>query len=198
MSENTQSLSADLAELISWDDDRGFGFARLPGGSERIFVHIRALKTRSKRPEVGDRLSLTIVDGKGGRPAAKDVLILGPPTQKGSALSLHLVTAVILMLLLQMGLMRLEMPLWLASIYVLLGGLSLFAYSWDKQAAIFGTWRIRERDLIILDALGGVIGGLLAQHMLRHKRNKSSFQWRTAIIVTLHATLLCLVAIGIF
>lgn len=197
MSKSINTLRHDRAELVTWDDARGFGFARLPGGTERVFVHVRSFAADMRRPRVGDHLELDVVPGKGGKPAAQNVRIIEADAVASSPLSLHLATAAMLVILLQIALMRGEMPLWGASTYVLMGGLSLFAYSWDKQAAVAGTWRVRERDLLVIDLLGGIIGGLIGQHMLRHKRNKTSFQSRTLLAVVLHAGLLGLVGSGL-
>ncbi|MCB1517696.1 MAG: cold shock and DUF1294 domain-containing protein [Hyphomicrobiaceae bacterium] len=186
------------AELLSWNEQRGFGFARLPGGTERIFVHAKSFLPDMPRPQPGDRLDLEVVPGKGGKPAARDVRILLPDELPSSPLSLHLATAAILTLLLQIDIMLDRMPGLLASLYVLMGGLSLFAYSWDKQAAVLGAWRVRERDLQIIDFMGGIIGGLVAQHMMRHKRYKNSFQNGTLVAVVFHAALLGAIGLGLF
>ena len=44
-------------ELEEWNDARGFGFARVPGSDERIFVHIKAFEDRSLRPTLGERFT---------------------------------------------------------------------------------------------------------------------------------------------
>ncbi len=48
-------------------------------------------------------------------------------------------------------------------------------YWWDKRAAGTGDWRVRETTLLALAFLGGGIGALLAQRLLRHKTRKSPF-----------------------
>lgn len=200
MNRNTNTIQLGdgrhQAQLLTWNDQRGFGFARLPGGTERIFVHAKSFMPDMPRPKVGDQLDLELIKGKGGKPAAKSVRILVSSGDAISAISLHIATAAMLTILLQLGLLLERVPMVLASLYVLMGGLSLLAYSWDKQAAILGAWRVRERDLFVLDILGGVIGGLIAQHMLRHKRNKNSFQRGTLWAVLFHATLLGLLGAG--
>jgi len=186
------------AQLVDWNDARGFGFARLPGGTERVFVHIKALEPAMPRPRAGDQLELELVEGKNGKPAARHVAILSRETGRGRPLSLHLATAAILLLILQLGLMMSNTPLWLAGSYVFMGAMSMVAYSWDKRAAQLGVWRVSEGRLIAIDALGGVIGGLIAQHMFKHKRHKGSYQTATLWVVAGHAALLAAFGAGLF
>ena len=185
-----RKMSRIQAQLVDWDDRRGFGFARLPGGTQRVFVHIKALNPHMPRPQSGDQLELELVKGRNGRPAANAVDILGSQTGLSSPLSLHLATSAILLILLQINLMLGTIPMWLTSFYVAFAALALVAYSWDKKAARIGAWRISEFKLHLIDFFGGIIGGLLAQHLYRHKLNKPPFQKVTLRIVVMHAALL--------
>ncbi|NEO14852.1 MULTISPECIES: cold shock domain-containing protein [Moorena] len=54
-------------KLITWKDDRGFGFIKPNDGGKDVFLHISALKGASRRPKVGDRIlyeQVTELDGK--------------------------------------------------------------------------------------------------------------------------------------
>lgn len=190
-------MSRIQAQLVDWDDRRGFGFARLPGGTQRVFVHIKSLNPHMPRPQNGDQLELNIVKGRNGRPAAEAVDILGQQTGLSSPLSLHLATAAMLLILIQINLMLQNIPMWLTSFYVAFGALAVIAYSWDKKAARIGAWRISETKLHTIDALGGIIAGLLSQHLYSHKLNKRSFQKTTLVIVVLHAALLGALGAGL-
>jgi uncharacterized membrane protein YsdA (DUF1294 family) len=67
-------------------------------------------------------------------------------------------------------------PLAIAA-YVLAINLATFAAFWlDKRAAIGRRWRTPERTLLTLAALGGWVGALAGQHMLRHKTRKEPFR----------------------
>jgi uncharacterized membrane protein YsdA (DUF1294 family) len=61
--------------------------------------------------------------------------------------------------------------------YALAVNAAAFGAFWlDKRAAIRGDWRTPERTLLALAALGGWVGALAGQHMLRHKTRKEPFR----------------------
>lgn len=54
-------------KLVSWKDDRGFGFIQPDDGSQTVFLHISAIQGAGRRPTVGDRIhyeSVVQADGK--------------------------------------------------------------------------------------------------------------------------------------
>jgi uncharacterized membrane protein YsdA (DUF1294 family) len=57
--------------------------------------------------------------------------------------------------------------------------------------------RARAR-LHLLDLTFGIIGGLLAQHVLRHKTYKPGFVMITALITALHVLTLGLIMFGVY
>ncbi len=60
-----------------------------------------------------------------------------------------------------------------------LGGINLttfIAYGVDKRAAKKKAWRVPEKDLHLLEFLGGWIGAWIAQKIFRHKTSKKSYQ----------------------
>jgi uncharacterized membrane protein YsdA (DUF1294 family) len=69
--------------------------------------------------------------------------------------------------------MELSTPLALFILYLLLNVIAFCVYWWDKQAAIDSTWRISERTLLGIAFIGGSLGSVTAQQMLRtrHARN---------------------------
>lgn len=184
------------ATMVEWMDDKGYGFARLPGGTERIFVHAKDVVENSQRPQKGDELELEVISGRNGRPAAKNVKLLGAG-EKSSVLPMHVVTAAVLFIVVQLLVILGRAPIGLLAIYLGMAGLSVYLYNRDKQAALFGWWRISERQLLTVDLMGGIIGGLLAQHRYRHKTSKQSYQLRIFAIVALHATFLTALGVGL-
>ncbi len=184
------------ADVVEWFDDKGYGFARQRGGAERIFVHAKSLDKGISRLKKGQHLELEVISGRNGKPAAQNVKILDAK-QLAQKLPLHLATAAILLIMVQLAIVLGNVSVTLLAIYAIMGLLSLYLYRHDKQAALFGWWRIREWQLLGVDLLGGIVGGLLAQHRYRHKMSKPSFQARTFLIVAFHAFLLGLIGAGI-
>jgi uncharacterized membrane protein YsdA (DUF1294 family) len=77
--------------------------------------------------------------------------------------------------------MELSIPLALFLLYLV-----FCVYWWDKQAAIDGTWRISERTLLGIAFVGGSLGAVTAQQMLRHKTRKEPFRTLLMIILALY------------
>ena len=50
------------------------------------------------------------------------------------------------------------------------------AYALDKYKAVHHAWRIPERTLILLAAIGGSVGALAAMYMVRHKTKHNKFR----------------------
>ena len=66
--------------------------------------------------------------------------------------------------------------LFLAIHFILINIFTFLAYWKDKKAAVNGEWRIPEKDLHMLELLGGWSGALLGQKLLHHKNRKRSYQ----------------------
>jgi uncharacterized membrane protein YsdA (DUF1294 family) len=60
----------------------------------------------------------------------------------------------------------------------------------DKQRARQGDRRISEADLLMLAAIGGSPGALLARQLFRHKTRKQPFATQLLVIVFVQAGLL--------
>ena len=64
-------------ELVRWNDERGFGFIKLPSSEEKFFIHITALKDMPRRPIVGDTIYFQVERGEDGKARAKSARIEG-------------------------------------------------------------------------------------------------------------------------
>jgi len=64
-------------KITQWKDDKGFGFIVSEDSGEKLFFHISAVKTRGRRPQVGDIVLYESMRDSQGRPKAKAVVIEG-------------------------------------------------------------------------------------------------------------------------
>jgi len=194
--------------LVSWDDARGFGFAAVPGTGD-VFVHVKAIRPGHARPASGDDITFAIVEGRNGRPAAAEVETLGapPPTlhivtkqppRPMSALDIsRLIAAPWILISAVLVVMMGRTPAWFGSLYLVMGTASMLLYWFDKSYALTGRSRVREISLHLSDAFFGIAGGLVAQHVFRHKTRKRTFRYITRLIFVAHATLLAAILGGL-
>ena len=202
-------MARQNGELVQWNDERGFGFITGDDG-ERCFVHISDIGRIATRPRVGDRVSFSAGRGTDGRPAAKEVKIAGanplnrdasrrgapvaPPSRNG----MRVAGAALILLLALAALALGRAPAWLPMAYLMLGVASVVTYWFDKRAAEAGRWRVRETSLHLIDAIGGIAGGLIAQQLLRHKTSKQSFITVSALIAIAHIAALATLCLGLW
>lgn len=74
-------------------------------------------------------------------------------------------------------------------VYIVFNLFVFLVYWWDKEAAKNGGWRIRENTLLSLALVGGGVGAISAQRLLRHKTRKEPFRSILLSIVILQAGL---------
>ena len=55
--------------------------------------------------------------------------------------------------------------------------ISFCLFAFDKLKAISNGWRISEKALLSVSAIGGAPGGLLAMKLCRHKTKKPLFKY---------------------
>ena len=185
--------------ITQWNDAKGFGFVTPHGGGARAFVHIKAFQVSGRRPVEGDLISYDTASDAKGRlnathvrfagqrvmtPAAKVKRPVGPRRlpRRIPRLALgasFLLAAVALMVA---GIVPAVLPL----LYLLVSCASYLMYGFDKEIAGKAGWRrTPESTLHLLDLAGGWPGGLIAQHVARHKTAKASFQrgfWITVVV----------------
>ena len=78
---------------------------------------------------------------------------------------------------------------------ILLNVASFAAFAWDKRCARRQVWRVPERTLLTLAALGGSIGAVSAQLILRHKTRKEPFRSILRWIVGLQTVVLIILLV---
>lgn len=213
--------------LEDWHDARGFGFIRRPGNAGKIYVHMKSIGKSVDRPKPGDVLIYDVSEGSGGRLVAIHVQNLGappppkPPTPAtptaaaattsprakkhagdGAAgmisISTRVAGAAVILVLLTNNIIMGRFPVWVGLLYLIAGVASFMFYQADKRAAARREWREPERRLHLLDLTFGIVGGLLAQHVLRHKTYKAGFVMVTALITALHVLMLGLIMFGVY
>jgi uncharacterized membrane protein YsdA (DUF1294 family) len=70
--------------------------------------------------------------------------------------------------------------------YTLMSAVAFALYGIDKARARRNAWRISEATLHLVELLGGWPGALVAQQVLRHKRQKTSYMLVFWLIVAAH------------
>ena len=74
--------------------------------------------------------------------------------------------------------------------YILAINVLTFAtYGIDKWKSRNNKWRIREASLLLLAALGGSVGALVAMHLFRHKTQHKKFRYLVPLFLLLQLTL---------
>ena len=165
-------------KVTQWDDDKGFGFIQPLLKGERVFVHIKALQNRSRRPVIGEVVTYAMGKDEQGRWQAQQVTFAGEKRKIKAAKRAAkwpwwcvLAFAVVL----SAAVVTAQLPLYVPLIYAGLSVCTFVAYWLDKRKAKAGRWRTPESTLQFMALLGGWPGALLAQHYLRHKSQKRAF-----------------------
>ena len=73
--------------------------------------------------------------------------------------------------------------------YLCLNLFSFAAMAWDKSLAKSRRQRVPERALLLLDFLGGSLGGMIAMYLFRHKTLHRSFMIGIPLIFLVEAAL---------
>lgn len=71
-------------QLTAWKDERGFGFIQPAGGGQDVFLHISALKTSTRRPQVGDTIYYRAI-AEGTKVHAREAFISGARGQAAAS-----------------------------------------------------------------------------------------------------------------
>ncbi|OYW62849.1 MAG: hypothetical protein B7Z40_16055 [Bosea sp. 12-68-7] len=214
--------------LEDWHDARGFGFIRRPDGSKlyvhmkSIGKSIERPKPGDKLSyEVGEGAngrpaavkvqiktapaavapqtsSVSSADAASGAATAAPTAPAREQKPGLRQISMRTAAAATLIVLLGNNIALGRFPVWVGLLYVIGGIASWLFYQTDKRAAAKREWRAPERSLHLADLAFGIIGGLLAQHVLRHKTYKPGFVMVTALITALHVLTLGLIMLAVY
>jgi len=190
-------------KLITWKDDRGFGFIKPNSGGKDIFLHISELKGSTPRPQVGDIICYYPIAENGKFRACNAFIVKAGSKPKLSSVSSNKrgksnainqysfpsLGTLLLSILPVIGTLHFT---WMTGnfipliLYPVMSFLTYTLYAEDKSRAKQGKWRISERTIHLCEFSGGWLGGFVAQKRLRHKNSKSSYQIAFWVIVVLH------------
>lgn len=138
-------------------------------------------------------------EAKTATPAAQPTTPLRRESQPGMRhISMRTAAAATIIVLLGNNIMLGRFPVWVGLLYLIGGIASWLFYQADKRAAERHEWREPERILHLADLTFGIVGGLLAQHVLRHKTYKPGFVMVTALITALHVLTLGLIMVAVY
>src|SRR5207342_554109 len=177
-----------LGRITDWNDEKGFGFVTPNGGGDRAFVHVKAFERHGRRPVSGDLIDYTVQRDAKGRLNASGVRYAAARVKREvtprGRFPRKAVASFAFVALLAAGLLH-KLPVEVVFVCVVMSGVAIFAYAYDKSAASRGRWRTKESTLHIVALLGGWPGALLAQDLFRHKSSKTEFQavfWTTVVV----------------
>lgn len=174
-------------KIVSWNDDRGFGFIAPTGGGEKVFIHISAFRNRNNRPGIDDVVTYDVSTDDRGRLRASNAVRSrhrspGIRTRRGSIVAI--IVSLLFFLALGASVRSGHLPEFIMIAYAAASFLTYLVYALDKFAARTGRWRTSESALHLLALIGGWPGAWVAQKTLRHKSKKVSFRvvfWLTVI-----------------
>lgn len=165
-------------KITQWDDDKGFGFIQPLLKGQRVFLHIKALQNRARRPVIGEVVTYAIGKDEQGRLQAQQVTFAGEKRKikaARTAAKWPLWCVLAFAAVLAAAVATAKLPLYVPLLYAGLSVLTFMAYWLDKRKAQAGKWRTQESTLQFMALLGGWPGALLAQSYLRHKSQKRAF-----------------------
>jgi uncharacterized membrane protein YsdA (DUF1294 family)/cold shock CspA family protein len=205
--------------IVTWKDDKGFGFIEPADGGARIFCHLKSFDIRVRRPLAGDRVTYEIGKDSQGRPNASRIRPVGlenaqyqanirtrrskssvtqitrpPALPTTSPLFAYLCVSIFFAGLIVLVVLE-RIALFVPFIYLSMSLATWLIYAFDKSAAMNRRWRTKERTLHLFELLGGWPGAWIAQAMFRHKSRKQSFRVTFALCAIGNVIALLLYAI---
>lgn len=170
-------------KIISWYDERGFGFITSDDDGRQVFAHINSFSRRGRRPDINQAVSYDISLDHQGRLCATNIFLTDERSTRGivSVIIAFMSLAAIAITAFHFN----KIPRLIFWVYLFASLLAFLMYAKDKSAAKKGSWRTPESTLHLLSLLCGWPGALIAQQTLRHKSKKPSFRfvfWVTVVL----------------
>ncbi len=178
----------DKGKLVTWNDDKGYGFIAPFSGTAQVFIHVKGFKNRTRRPELNDVVTYTLSRDKQGRPRAVDASLAGAirqPHAKRTSSAPAIVVATLILAAVGAAVFVTSLPPAVLPVCLAASVVTFITYAIDKSAARKGRWRTSEGTLHLLSLIGGWPGALIAQSALRHKSRKQPFRaifWLTVVV----------------
>lgn len=175
-------------KITAWDDGKGYGFITPLQGGERVFIHITALKNRSRRPQLNEIVTYQLSADKQGRKCAANATLVGDRlVKKRQSKTNHIrfIVAILALAFIGASFLSGQIPIYALLLYVAASFITFLLYWKDKTAAKNKAWRTEEQTLHLLSLIGGWPGALIAQEKFRHKIRKNSFKaifWITVFL----------------
>ncbi|MCX5870040.1 MAG: cold shock and DUF1294 domain-containing protein [Deltaproteobacteria bacterium] len=175
-------------KIITWKDEKGFGFIRPDSGGNQVFVHVRSFTNGQRRPVVNDIVTYELKTDAKGRPQAGSVVFLGE--RVSSAISFvyrngSLIVTAVFLAFVAVSVFTGKLPIVILWLYLTASAVTFVVYAFDKSAAKNDRWRTQECTLHFFALIGGWPCALSAQRLLRHKSKKQTFQivfWVTVVL----------------
>ncbi len=168
--------------VVSFDEQRGFGFIRTPDLDGDVFVHVREVQGRCPL-RIGQRVRFEV-----------EATERGPRAVRVEPGRVGLAPSIAALLVLAVGLASATLVLhvgpgwgWAGSWVAAINPLTFGAFAWDKRRALRGGRRIPERALLALSLAGGSPAAALAMPLLRHKTRKPPFLLAFAAVLVVQA-----------
>lgn len=186
---------AQQGKIISWNQQKGFGFIAPDNGEQDVFFHVSALPDKQCRPRINEAVTFCIGKDKKGRMSATKVTF----TKAHSGLDKYTAPfskaqwfSVIFLAFVAISVALFNTPYQVLIGYLVLSVVTFAVYAHDKHAAKLDKWRTKEASLHVLALVGGWPGALWAQKILRHKSQKQPFKAILWIMIILNCAVFIL------
>jgi uncharacterized membrane protein YsdA (DUF1294 family)/cold shock CspA family protein len=170
--------------VVTFDDERGFGFLRSRDFAEDVFVHVTAVVGRQPL-RAGQRVRFTAEAAQRGPRAVRvEPGRFGLPPAWAAGLGLGAAQV-----LGTLGLHQAGLP-WALAWLGAINPVAFLVYGWDKRRALWDRRRVPEGVLLGLALVGGSPMSALAMAAFRHKTRKGPFLWGFVGVVVLQVLVL--------